>query len=113
MKHTSAPWIVLKPSTGVDNNWHVTDANDTFVAHVYGFGHAVDEQSRINARLIAAAPDLLEALQGIFAANATEGAPKSSHTGHRPSSREWQLAQMLAYKKAAAAIAKATGEKND
>jgi hypothetical protein len=65
MKYTPAPWKVLSPSTGVDNNWHVTDVSDTFVAHVYGFGHAVDEQSRINANLISAAPELLEVLQFI------------------------------------------------
>lgn len=62
-KHTPGPWRVLRPSTGIDYNWHVTDEMDTFVAHVFGFSHAVDEQSRINASLIAAAPDLLDALE--------------------------------------------------
>lgn len=62
-KHTQGPWRMLPPSTGVDANWHVTDSDDTFVAHVYGFSHSVDEASKANARLIAAAPDLLEALQ--------------------------------------------------
>ena len=61
-KFTEGPWRVLPPSVGVDLNWHVTDNGDTFVAHVYGFGHSVDEQSKINAHLIAAAPDLYEAL---------------------------------------------------
>ena len=99
MKHTSAPWIVLKPSTGVDNNWHVTDANDTFVAHVYGFGHAVDEQSRINARLIAAAPELLEVLQFVVDRHAPAVADLLFGEGWVETAR--------------AAIAKATGEKND
>lgn len=62
-KHTPGPWRVLRPSKGIDYNWHVTDETDTFVAHVFGFSHAVDEQSRINATLIAAAPDLLDALE--------------------------------------------------
>lgn len=62
-QHTPGPWRVLRPSSGVDHNWHVTDEMDTFVAHVFGFSHAVDEQSRINACLIAAAPDLLDALE--------------------------------------------------
>lgn len=61
-KHTPGPWRVLRPGPGIDYNWHVTDEMDTFVAHVFGFSHAVDEQSRINASLIAAAPDLLDAL---------------------------------------------------
>lgn len=61
-QHTPGPWRVLRPSSGIDYNWHVTDEMDTFVAHVFGFSHAVDEQSRINASLIAAAPDLLDAL---------------------------------------------------
>ena len=61
--HTPGPWRVLPPSVGIDANWHVTDEMDTFVAHVYGFAHSVDEKSKINARLISAAPDLLEALE--------------------------------------------------
>lgn len=65
-KHTPGPWQVVRPSVGVDANWHVTDKDDTFVAHVYGFGHAVDEKSLNNARLIAAAPDLLGALIEIY-----------------------------------------------
>jgi hypothetical protein len=32
---------VLAPSSGADANWHVTDANDTMVAHCFGFGHSV------------------------------------------------------------------------
>ena len=50
--HTELPWILLPPSSGVDANWHITDKGDTFVAHVFGFNHAVDEQSKANAALI-------------------------------------------------------------
>jgi hypothetical protein len=96
MKHTPAPWRLLPPSSGVDNNWHVTDADDTFVAHVYGFGHAVDEQSLINARLISAAPDLLEVLQFVVDRHAPAVADLLFGEG-------WVGA-------AKAAIAKATGE---
>lgn len=64
-QHTPGPWRVLRPSSGIDHNWHVTDETDTFVAHVFGFSHSVDEQSRVNAILISAAPDLLEALQSL------------------------------------------------
>lgn len=62
---TPGPWRLLPPSVGVDANWHVTDAGDTFVAHVFGFAHGVTEQSRINAALIASAPELFEALSSI------------------------------------------------
>lgn len=65
-KHTPGPWKVLRPTGdigGQDHNWHVTDAEDTFVAHVFGFNHAIDDQSEANARLIAAAPQMLEALE--------------------------------------------------
>ena len=91
MSHTPAPWILHKPSTGIDNNWHVTDQGDTFVAHVYGFAHSVDKQSYINARLIAAAPELLEALQSIMSGVA--GCEREPH---------WESAR--------AAIFKATGK---
>jgi hypothetical protein len=69
-KHTTGPWKVLRPTGdigGQDHNWHVTDAEDTFVAHVFGFNHAIDDQSEANARLIAAAPQMLEALEACAA----------------------------------------------
>ena len=96
MSHTPAPWKLRKPSTGIDNNWHITDEGDTFVAHVYGFNHAVDEQSRINAQLISAAPDLLEALQFVVDRNAPVVADLLFGNGWVESARQ--------------AIAKATGE---
>lgn len=61
-KHTQDTLIVLPPSAGVDANWHVTDKGDTFVAHVFGFGHAVDAQSEANARRIAACWNACEGL---------------------------------------------------
>lgn len=60
-------WRLLKPSVGADNCWHVTDENDTFVARVFGFANSVDEESRKKAQLIAAAPELLSALEDITA----------------------------------------------
>jgi len=55
-KHTNEPWIALPPNAGshFDSNWHVTDSNDTFVAHVLGFNHQTDDQCAANARRIAA-----------------------------------------------------------
>lgn len=96
-QHTPGPWRVLRPSSGIDYNWHVTDEMDTFVAHVFGFSHAVDEQSRINARLIAAAPDLLVALQSLVDMDVSyQRGPKVAE----------------AVEGARAAIAKATGVKS-
>lgn len=51
--HTEEPWMVLPPSEGKDANWHVTDEGDTFVAHVFGMNHAVDDKSKANAERIA------------------------------------------------------------
>ncbi|MDE1907619.1 MAG: hypothetical protein KGH75_14330, partial [Rhodospirillales bacterium] len=76
--------------------WHVTDAGDTFVAHVFGFAHSVDEQSRINARLIASAPELLDALRDVLR---IAKAASIGVTGNAP-----RIAR------AKAAISKATGE---
>jgi hypothetical protein len=70
VKFTKDRWVVLPPSAGIDANWHVTDTSDTFVAHVYGFDHSVDEQSFYNAHLIAQAPKLFEFIcQFIYASN--------------------------------------------
>ncbi|MBS0229360.1 MAG: hypothetical protein JSS23_11765 [Proteobacteria bacterium] len=73
VKHTLGPWRMLPPSIGVDANWHVTDSGDTFVAHVFGFNHSVDEKSKANARMIAASPALnvgaiamLEAIESAY-----------------------------------------------
>lgn len=57
-ERTSQYWRVLYPSVGIDACWHVTDFGDTFVAHVRGFNHAVNEQSKRNAKFIAAAPTI-------------------------------------------------------
>lgn len=51
--HSEEPWIALPPSQGLDANWHITDEGDTFVAHVFGMGHSVDEKSKANAERIA------------------------------------------------------------
>lgn len=63
VKHTPGPWIFFAdlPSTGP--NWHVvTTANKMrVIANVHiDPGSTMDQ---VNANLIAAAPDLLEALQ--------------------------------------------------
>lgn len=60
--HTPAPWDVgNQPSNAIA--WRVVASDDRDVAHVFGSG----AQSKANAHLIAAAPDLLEALKSLQA----------------------------------------------
>lgn len=47
-------FVVLPPSSGVDNNWHVTDVDDTMVAHCYGFNHDLESGEPIARRIAAA-----------------------------------------------------------
>jgi hypothetical protein len=56
MKHTPGPWIL---DLGVYSNVVLIDSNATNGA----VGEIVDCRNRADARLIAAAPDLLEALK--------------------------------------------------
>lgn len=48
--YTNTKWVLLPPSSGVDNNWHITDDGDTCVLHAYGFHHAVDDYSKALAK---------------------------------------------------------------
>lgn len=40
-QNNETKYIVHDPSSGIDNNWHVTDVGDTCVAHCYGFSHDI------------------------------------------------------------------------
>ena len=79
-KHTPAPWRVSK-----NGNW-VIDANDDCVCKVTEITEKV-ETSKTNARLIAAAPELLENLKAIVClieqsggvAFASDGALSKAH----------------------------------
>lgn len=68
MEHgfTSAPWQVIENED--DKLLFVCDANTEFIATVhFGFGYEVgEEMARCNARLIAAAPDLLELVRELL-----------------------------------------------
>ncbi len=44
---------VLRPSKGLDNNWHVTDDGDTMVAHCYGFEHDIPSGEIFARRIVA------------------------------------------------------------
>ena len=93
-KHTPGPWTFYDDSNdGKTNRIEIVAIGKT-VAHIY---HSVPTEDLPNARLIAAAPDLLEALQAIVKSLADqddEGLIEHAQ-------------QMI---DARAAIAKATGE---
>ena len=86
--HTPGPWR-LKLGKGVQYTYLVSDRNGQDIANWAHYPNATKAQTKANARLIAAAPELLDALQGFI-----EGAE----------SMGWCT------EKARAAIARATGE---
>jgi hypothetical protein len=60
MKHTPGPWVFYDDSNdGKTNRIEIVAIGKT-IAHIY---HSVPQEDVPNARLIAAAPDLLEALK--------------------------------------------------
>lgn len=97
-KHTPGPWIYYADLPSTEPNWHiVTTANKMRVlanVHIEP-GNAMDEA---NARLIAAAPDLLDALKHLCDFIDREGPP----------AKEWQAISDWC-EKGAIAIAKAEG----
>lgn len=60
MKHTKGPWDFFSGMGG----WYINSKEGKTVADAYGENK---EEAKANAKLIAAAPDLLEALQDIVA----------------------------------------------
>ena len=63
MAHTPEPWKIVQES--IDPEWHVISAvGGRVIANVHT--EAGNEMDRANARLLVAAPDLMEALQGIL-----------------------------------------------
>jgi hypothetical protein len=65
-KYTAGPWHVFRDE--------INDSDGLTVARVVRFVPLYREQSDANARLIAAAPDLLEALSGMVAVFAMNNA---------------------------------------
>ena len=88
-KHTPGPWVVYDDSNDGKTNRIEIAARGKTVARIY---HSVPEEDLLNARLIAAAPDLLEALKDL------RGAIKSRGV----------ISTVKALSKTDAAIAKAT-----
>ena len=61
-EHTPGPWVVYDDSNNGKTNRIEIAALGKTVARIY---HSVPEEDLPNARLIAAAPDLLEALEAV------------------------------------------------
>lgn len=94
-KHTPGPWVVI-PSTPQDgvNCWWVHSATGVDIAIVNG---PQNPETEADARLIAAAPELLEALQHILRCIPIGGLAQIHHN-----SSTWEQID--------AAITKALGE---
>lgn len=99
VKHTPGPWRAAKAAHGVID---IFDSRDRDIVTIFG-GGVEAESKEANARLIAAAPDLLEALKALLAdceeysrinnLHNRDGTPATNHSMHM----------------ACAAISKATG----
>jgi hypothetical protein len=62
IKHTAGPWAVARLIPQSNEYIRTIKAGDEHIAHVGDFINGMDE-ARANARLIAAAPELLKAAQ--------------------------------------------------
>lgn len=88
-EHTPGPWEAREsdPSEGFDC-WWIEDANGESVADAHGYQS--DAAKRANSRLIAAAPELLGALEAVEWVGGRNGVPfycpwcQGMYPGHRP-----------------------------
>jgi hypothetical protein len=67
-KHTPGPWKIVHHANGLGEATQIDGANRGSVADVYG---ATDGVQTANAHLIAAAPDMLEALEALMSDSST------------------------------------------
>ena len=105
IKHTPGPWVIDSDGDGKANaivtSTHLASLDDD-ICEVYGGNMDDDDTRQANARLIAAAPDLLAALRTL----ANQISPDSDDY---PDSSYFRMMQD-AEEKALAAIAKAEGK---
>jgi hypothetical protein len=69
VKHTPGPWEISYRESGFIQDGHVIMGNDLEIAHVEPWERMDDdaiEEAEANAELIAAAPDLLDALMHLL-----------------------------------------------
>jgi hypothetical protein len=109
MKHTPAPWFYLKGDewshSVVTHHGELPDGSQSYWT-VASINKQREPEHEANARLIAAAPELLQALQEMFAA---ERANSLEIVGRDIDGHPLN-AMGVARKNARAALAKATGE---
>lgn len=101
-KHTAAPWHVGMPPP---NGEQAIGAQNGMMVAIATTGVGIKEETLANARLIAAAPELLEALKTIF--------PNNLNMLNKNVADNTVIPMDFTYgelRKIAAAIAKATGE---
>ena len=92
--HTPGPWRVDSDPEGIVRG---VVADDCMVCAMIGWDVEYEDEEKANARLMASAPDLLEALQGLATGDFGAGG--------------WTDAMEAYAQKARAAITKATGGK--
>lgn len=111
-KHTPGPWILASNPKQilfkVEGHPYrlLAEAHHAVFNDGTGQGSLTDEEVKANARLIAAAPDLLEALKAYADSDDcdADGAPDANN------SRHWETCRWC---RAQATIAKAEGVKNE
>lgn len=112
-KFTPGPWVLGNTDKFL---FGVKRGNGTEpIGYVYGPSFPerseVGQRALANAHLIAAAPELYEALEAvIYVQTEHEGRPIFSHTQQKSGTRQWRIDAMEAYKKAEIAFKKARGE---
>ena len=106
--HTQGPWAqeIFKAANGGQCFGVKSNATDSSVA--WTNGRTVDENIS-NARLIAAAPDLLEACLTLLAWDEAENNAEAFDKDQGKAWRERQALCAASFDKARAAVAKATG----
>ncbi len=114
--HTKGPWEVARTDAGIivrTESEKKTRAGASRYAAIGGFDRSDPEQlaeALANARLIAAAPKLLAALEAVLAAQSMDGHPRFGHTRSQSGTRAWEGATRRANALAIAVIAEVTGD---
>lgn len=103
--HTPGPWKALEYN---ELSGFVLVSDNAEIAHIHESNHSNPDTGKANARLIATAPDLLEALEQLLADHPV----LRTHPIGAPNSRARHAHEgaIRAYDNARAAIAKARGE---
>ena len=96
-KHTQGPWRTNGCTVEVANAWALRIAGAVPPSTLNGYAPKSLDEAKANARLIAAAPEMLEALATLIGCAETDGMDGKSNV--------WRSAMI----DARAAIAKATG----